>query len=109
LPAGSRIAESVTGDQPGSWAGFVLTNENKALSVRVTTPSGKLAIFLPGGGLTPEILSFSLFTELLNDPVLIYIQAIAAILFTALHGISSALGFFANKAEVKEKSPPVAG
>ena len=110
LPAGSRITEYASEDQTRQpWTGFILTNENKALNVRVTTPSGKLAIFLPGGGLKPEVLSISLFTELLNYPTLIYIQAIVAILFSALHGISSALSFFAKGVEADERTTRAVG
>jgi hypothetical protein len=97
LPPGSKVMEYRTdGHERLPWFGFVDTDGDRALSVRLTTPAIRLAIREQGSGLKPDVISISLFTELWNDPTLIFGQFVVAFMFTVLHGVSSILSVVAR-------------
>jgi hypothetical protein len=98
LPPGSRITEYAPKDgarQP--WTGFARANADEALEVKLTTPAMKLALIRPGVGMTPEVLSIGLFTQLANDPVLTSAQIFAALLFAAFQSLGAALTWMSNR------------
>jgi hypothetical protein len=96
LPAGSRIMEYTgNGGTPQPWTGFVRTDADEALSVSVTTPAMRLALVRPGVGMTPEVLSIGLFTQLANDPILSTIQILAAVLFVVFQALSAGVSWIA--------------
>jgi hypothetical protein len=107
LPPGSRIAEyAPNGASLQPWAGFVRTDADEALDVKVTTPAMKLAVVRPGIGMQPEVFSIGLFTQLANDPVLMAAQIIAALIFTVLQALGSGLGFLAQRKTAAHPAPP---
>jgi hypothetical protein len=98
LPAGAKVMEYGSMRQP--WFGFVDSDIDRALRVKLTTPAIRLAILRPGVGPSPDVLSISLFTELWNDPMLIFVQFVVVFMFAGLHAVASALSLLANSAGV---------
>ncbi|UYO55606.1 hypothetical protein [Rhodopseudomonas palustris] len=97
LPPGSRVIEFTANDAPAlPWIGFVRTDADEALGVKVTTPAMKLAIVRPGVGMQPEVFSVGLFTQLANDPVLMAVQISAALIFAVLQALGAGLSFLAG-------------
>src|SRR5262249_19465105 len=105
IPPGSQISESVAnGATPTAWSGYAKLDKDEALSVRVTTPATHIAILRPGGGMKPEILSTSLFAQLIHDPTLLSLQILAALLFSILRTASSALDWYSKRGRPAEES-----
>jgi hypothetical protein len=99
IPPGSRVAEaprpregSATPARPSApWSGFALLDDS-ALQVELTTEAKTLAIYRPGGGIEPEVLSVDLFAQLTNDPNIIWLQAAGASLLIVVQMLFFALG-----------------
>ncbi|MCJ2025146.1 hypothetical protein [Methylobacterium sp. J-067] len=95
LPPGSKVLEdSADGEVRRPWTGFVQADADDALGVKLITEAKRLAILRPGIGLTPEILSFSFFSQLMNDPTLQSVQIIGAFLFSVLYSLGTALSWY---------------
>jgi hypothetical protein len=98
IPPGSQISEFVAkGATSTAWSGYAKLDKDEALAVRVTTPATHIAILRPGIGMKPEILSTSLFAQLIHDPTLLSLQVLAALLFSILKTASSALDWYSKR------------
>jgi hypothetical protein len=99
IPPGSRVAEAPSPKGPDGkakppaapWSGFALIDDS-ALQVELTTEAATLAIYRPGGGIEPEVLGVDVFSQLTNDPNVIWLQAAAASLLILLQMIFMLMG-----------------
>jgi hypothetical protein len=99
IPPGSRVAEAPSPKGPDGktkpptapWSGFALIDDS-ALQVELTTEAATLALYRPGGGIEPEVISVGLFSQLTNDPNVLWLQAAAATLLIMLQMIFMLMG-----------------
>lgn len=96
VPPGSKITVSDPNERQKPWVGFVMPDVTNGvgLDVRVTTEAKDITLVRPGIGITPEVLSVGLFTQLVNDPTLIAAQVVMALLFAAFEMLGSAASWF---------------
>jgi hypothetical protein len=86
LPPGSRIAEADSvppGRSRKVWSGMASVHPDEdAIQVEATTEAEALAIFRPGAGVAAEILRIGMFAQLTNDPNIVFLQIVAAVLLS---------------------------
>lgn len=88
IPPGARVIEAPSpSGQAGStlWSGFArLETYTTAFQIDLTTEATNLAIYRPGAGLEPEIINVGMFAQLTNDPNLVSLQVVFALLLALL-------------------------
>ena len=96
IPPGSKITVSDPDERQKPWVGFAMPDaaNGVGLDVRLTTEANNISIVRPGVGLTPEVISVGLFTQLVNDPTLIAAQVVIALLFAIFEMLGSATSWF---------------
>jgi hypothetical protein len=98
IPPGSRLTEAPGVGEPQDrqpWSGMVYVEADvSALQAEVTTEASALALFRPGSGLEPEILKVGIFAQLFNDPNILSIQIMLAMLVGILQVV---MAFFSVK------------
>jgi hypothetical protein len=99
IPPGSKVTVSDPVERQHPWVGFAMPDATNSvgLDVRLTTEAKDITIVRPGVGITPEVLSIGLFTQLGNDPLLVSAQVMVALLFSLFEMLGSGLTFFRSR------------
>ena len=99
IPPGSKVTVSDPVERQHPWVGFAMPDVTNSvgLDVRLTTEAKDITIVRPGVGITPEVLSIGLFTQLGNDPLLVSAQVMVALLFSLFEMLGSGMTFFRSR------------
>jgi hypothetical protein len=96
LPPGSRLTQAVDpGEERLPWIGFAVVGD-KAFDLKVTSDARRISLIRPGIGMKPELISLSLYTQLVNDPTLTWLQVVLATFF----GVFQVFGSMFSRYEV---------